>query len=61
MDAKRKSGGSLTGALLSRSAKLKPFPHSYSLLSTTATETPGTWVEAMNFETARSMRVRLGP
>src|ERR1700676_4398057 len=58
MDARRKSVWSLAGALVSRSAKPKPLPHSYSPFSTTATETPGTWVEAMNLDTAASIRVR---
>src|ERR1035437_643238 len=58
MDARRKSVCSLAGALFSTSAKPKPLAHSYSPFSTTPIETPGTWVEAMNLETAASIWVR---
>src|ERR1700722_4268139 len=58
IEASRKSVCSLAGALFSAPAGPKPLRHSYSPFSTTATETPGTWVEAMNLETAFSIRVR---
>ena len=58
MDARRNSVCSLAGDIVLASAKPKPPPHSYSPFSTTATESPGTWVEAMNLETAASIFVR---
>src|SRR5450631_722947 len=58
MDARRKSVCSVAGALFSTSAKPKPLAHSYSPFSTTATESPGTWVVAMNLVTAASIWVR---
>src|ERR1039457_600416 len=58
MEARRKSVYSVAGALFSTSAKPKALAHSYSPFSTTATESPGTWVAAMNLVTAASIWVR---
>jgi hypothetical protein len=55
IEASRKRLCSLTATLFSRSAKPKPSAHSYSPFSTTATDRPGTWVEAMNLQTAASI------
>src|ERR1700722_4695223 len=59
IDARRNRVCSLAGTLFSTSAKPKPEAHSYWPFSTTATETPGTCVELMNFATAASIWVRL--
>src|SRR5580704_697741 len=58
IEARRKSVCSLAGELFSASARPKPEAHSYSPFSTTAMESPGTWVEAMNLPTAPSIWVR---
>ena len=58
IEAKRNRVCSVTGVLFSRSAKPKPLAHSIFPSSTTETESPGTWVVAMNFATAASICVR---
>src|SRR5581483_6544666 len=55
IEASRYNVCSLAGTLFSRSAEPKPLAHSYSPFSTTATETPGTWVDAIKPETAASI------